>query len=91
MRLGCNLDFADKSGSVLVRALDIDPYVLLPGERIDVFCVGVGEIDNLVFRDEFLEEKLKEPFPVFRAERSFEPVVQQNAGISPDKGFLRHN
>ena len=91
MLLGRELDFAHKPGSVLIRALDIDAYVLLSWKGIDVLRVCVSEVDNLMLRDEFLEEEQKEPFPVLHAERSLEPIVQQDAGVSPDDGFFRHD
>ena len=82
-----NLQFNDETRPVRIRTLDIDPYIFLPREGIGVFGVGVSEVHDGVFRDEFLKEKLQETLAAFRSERPFEPVVHNNAGVPPHNEF----
>ena len=82
--LWSKLHLHDESGSVLVGTFDIDLDILLFGERINMFVVGVSEFDDVMLREEFLKEEQEKPFPGFGTEGTFEPIVEDDAGISPE-------
>ena len=53
--------------------------------------IRISQLDNPMLGNQRLQEKLEQALAVLLPERAFEPIVQQEAGVSPDDGFVLHN
>jgi hypothetical protein len=53
--------------------------------------IRISQLDDPMLRNQRLQEELEQALAVLLPERAFEPIVQQDAGVSPDDGFVLHN
>jgi hypothetical protein len=91
MELVGNLDLHDEARPVRVRSFHVNPYILLPFGRIRMLRIRISQLDDPMLGNQRLQEELEQALTVLLPERAFEPIVQQDAGVSPDDGFVLHN
>ena len=53
--------------------------------------IRISQLDDPMLGNQRLQEELEQALAVLLPERAFEPIVQQDAGVSPDDGFVLHN
>ena len=53
--------------------------------------IRISQLDDPMLWNERLQEELEQALAVLLSKRTLEPIVQQDAGVSPDNGFVLHN
>ena len=53
--------------------------------------IRISQLDDPMLGNQRLQEELEQALAVLLPERTLEPIVQQDAGVPPDDGFVLHN